>query len=306
MAKHAKHARVDDAELTQPSDTPDASENFDIPAKPEVSVHHKKSRRMRIVLIVVTLVLVALMAALGYFAWMLVNEANDVAYQSATQASQNEKADEGVVNDANTSASALKETPELVELIGKTEEEAIDAIGRGATETSSKEITQETGEGEEKTTEVVGHTVTLALTDETTDARGNTPSVYLTLDADGLITEAGYSASVSSLGYGEVSFVDAVNEQHIVENLVTMAGVAVQKGSIDMPSVDDYRTYADDGTTIAQEQYTFTGTGAGDDGSEYSWSCKLSYDYSSANVSGNLSDTIRQVYLYIDAVEPAE
>ena len=183
-------------------------------------------------------------------------------------------------------------------MIGKTEDEAVALIGRGATETSSSEITEETGEGDEKTTEVVGRNVTLALTDETSDSKGNTPSVYLTLDKDGVITEAGYSASVGSLGYGEVSFVDAVQTEHLVENLVTMAGVPIEEGIVEMPSSDSYRSYADDGKTIAQEVYTFEGTGEAD-GASYAWSCKLSYDYSAANVSGNLADTIRQVYLYV-------
>ena len=106
--------------------------------------------------------------------------------------------------------------------------------------------------------------------------RGNTPSVYLTLDEDGTILEAGYSASVGSLGYGDVSFVDAVTSEHLVENLVDAAGMEIEEGSIEMPAVEDYRTYADDGKTIAQELYTFGGEASGSDGSSYAWSCKLS------------------------------
>lgn len=263
----------------------------------EMPAHHVKSRRMRTALIVVSVALVLLMAALGYFAWMLIGEARDVAYQSTIQSSQSSK-DSASTLDAGSTSSDRKETPELVGLIGKTEDEAVALIGRGATETSSSEITEETGEGDEKTTEVVGRNVTLALTDETSDSKGNTPSVYLTLDKDGVITEAGYSASVGSLGYGEVSFVDAVQTEHLVENLVTMAGVPIEEGIVEMPSSDSYRSYADDGKTIAQEVYTFEGTGEAD-GASYAWSCKLSYDYSAANVSGNLADTIRQVYLYV-------
>lgn len=310
MAKHAKHAR------SGSEDPKAASEGLVVSQGEQAGVgtngvsslprdahatHRKASRRMRVVLIVVSVVLVLLMAALCYFAWMLVSEARDIAYQSATQASQVDKGAEAQATDAGKSASARKEAPQLVGLVGKTQEEAVDVVGRGATETSAKDITEETGEGDEKTTEVVGRSVTLALTDETTDSKGNTPSVYLTLDADGLITEAGYSASVGSLGYGDVSFFDAVTSEHIVENLVGMAGVDVAAGSVEMPAAEDYRTYADDGTTIAQELYTFTGSGAASDGSSYSWSCKLSYDYSAANVSGNLADTIRQVYVYVKA-----
>lgn len=310
MAKHAKHARND---IEEPNPTPEAVDaGQDAPvdaaspcAAPDYrdfhTTHRKASRRMRIVLIVVSVVLVLLMAALCYFAWMLVSEARDVAYQSAAQTAQVDKGASAPTSDAGKSSATRKEALRLVDLIGKTQDEAADMVGRGATETSSKEMTEETGEGDEKTTEVVGRSVTLALTDETTDSKGNTPSVYLVLDADGLITEAGYSASVGSLGYGDVSFVDAVTSEGIVENMVEMAGIGIEAGSVEMPSVDDYRTYADDGKTIAQELYTFTGSGAASDGSSYEWSCKLSYDYSAANVSGNLADTIRQVYVYVKA-----
>lgn len=306
MAKHAKReSDLNEEELNDSMEGADkgvSSEDQGLgfgkkDDREEMPAHHVKSRRMRTALIVVSVALVLLMAALGYFAWMLIGEARDVAYQSTIQSSQNSK-DSASTLDAGSTSADRKETPELVGLIGKTEDEAVALIGRGATETSSSEITEETGEGDEKTTEVVGRNVTLALTDETSDSKGNTPSVYLTLDKEGVITEAGYSASVGSLGYGEVSFVDAVQTEHLVENLVSMAGVPTEEGAVEMPSPESYRSYADDGKTIAQEMYTFEGTGEAD-GASYAWSCKLSYDYSAANVSGNLADTIRQVYLYV-------
>lgn len=306
MAKHAKReSDLNEEELNDSMEGADKGassedQGLDFGKKgdrEEMPAHHVKSRKMRTALIVVSVALVLLMAALGYFAWMLIGEARDVAYQSTIQSSQNSK-DSASTLDAGSTSADRKETPELVGLIGKTEDEAVALIGRGATETSSSEITEETGEGDEKTTEVVGRNVTLALTDETSDSKGNTPSVYLTLDKEGVITEAGYSASVGSLGYGEVSFVDAVQTEHLVENLVSMAGVPTEEGAVEMPSPESYRSYADDGKTIAQEMYTFEGTGEAD-GASYAWSCKLSYDYSAANVSGNLADTIRQVYLYV-------
>ena len=306
MAKHAKReSDLNEEELNDSMEGADkdvSSEDQGLgfgkkDDREEMPAHHVKSRRMRTALIAVSVALVLLMAALGYFAWMLIGEARDVAYQSTIQSSQNSK-DSASTFDAGSTSADRKETPELVGLIGKTEDEAVALIGRGATETSSSEITEETGEGDEKTTEVVGRNVTLALTDETSDSKGNTPSVYLTLDKEGVITEAGYSASVGSLGYGEVSFVDAVQTEHLVENLVSMAGVPTEEGAVEMPSPESYRSYADDGKTIAQEMYTFEGTGEAD-GASYAWSCKLSYDYSAANVSGNLADTIRQVYLYV-------
>ena len=37
------------------------------------------------------------------------------------------------------------------------------------------------------------------------------------------------------------------------------------------------------------------------DGAPHEWSAVLSYDYSTANTSGNLADTIRIIYVYINA-----
>lgn len=37
------------------------------------------------------------------------------------------------------------------------------------------------------------------------------------------------------------------------------------------------------------------------DGTPHEWSAVLSYDYSTANTSGNMADTIRIIYVYINA-----
>ena len=316
MAKHAKHAAdptethvADDAAFS-PSFDGDGNSvgSGDAPAydvagnnAPEafsgISVHQRKSRRTRIVLIVASAVLVALLAALAYFAVQLFNEARDVATQSV--AKSDAEADDSVASDARGDASSRLAAPDLVGLLGRTQDEAVASLGRGATVASSSDITEETGEGEEKKEEVVGKSVTVTLADEASDARGNTPTVYLTLDKDGAISEAGYSASVGALGYGDVSFSAAVQQEHLVERLLTEVGIPTQDGAVELPAAEQYRTYADDGTTISQEQYTFSGQGAAADGSVHAWTCRLNYDYSAANVSNNLADTLRLVYVYV-------
>ncbi|MDO4591154.1 MAG: histone-lysine N-methyltransferase [Slackia sp.] len=301
MAKHARHARV------AADDDVSAGGSFDAPAQGRASVshgeaasqHYEKSRRQRTVLIGISIVLSVLVIVAGYCIVQLVFASGSTTRAVEAAAAHREESNATALADAGKGTVAHKETPRLASLIGKTESEAIALVGRGAIETSSKDIVEEHGEGDEKTSETVGRSVALALTEELADSKGNAAMVYLTLDGQGMVTEAGYSASVGSLGYGDVSFADAVTSEHIVENLVSMAGIAVDGASIEMPAVDAYRTYADDGVTIAQEMYTFEGSGASEDGMSYAWSCKLSYDYSAANVSGNLADTVRQVYLYI-------
>ena len=305
MAKHAKHARVqaDEAELSdskQGAVEYDVTDNDTPQATSGMSLHQKKSKRTRVALIVVSVVLVVLIAVLAYFAFLLYQEASDVASQASNSTATTLK-DAAEASDAKKQGSRLT-APNLVALLGLSQDEAITKVGRGATVSNSTDITQETGEGDSKTTEVVGKTVTVALTEQQADSKGNTPSVYLTLDKDGKITQAGYSAPMSTLGYGDVSFSDAVQEKHVVETLLGDAGLTVEKGSVVLPASDEYRTYADDGKTISQEQYTFQGTAtAASDGAEHAWQCRLNYDYSAANVSNNLADTLRLFYVYVNA-----
>lgn len=314
MAKHAKHAReseiveVEVSQIAEEAAALDSSSDDDMATGhspdfvniPPAAQHKRKSRRMRIVLIAVSAVLVALLAALAYFAFMLVNEASDVAYETA---SRSVPKDEPATPTDSKKADVQKhgDIPDLTGMLGLTVDEAIDQVGRGATITSEKDIEETTGEDEDEETKVVGKNVTVALADETTDKKGNTPSVYLKCNEEGIIVQVGYSASVSSLNYDEVSFADIVQTEHIVENLLNDAGVSAQVGSVELPAADDYRVMADDGTTIAEESYTFTGEGQAGDGATHTWSCHLIYDYLAANVSGNLADTIKLVYLYIDA-----
>lgn len=148
MAKHGKHARIQeaDAELVdgasvQAAPEYDALENNAPEATKGISAHQKKSKRMRTVLIVVSAVLVVLIAALGYFAFMLYQEASDVASQASSSTAATLK-DTAEATDAKKQGSRLT-APNLVALLGSTEDEAISKVGRGATVASSSDITEE-------------------------------------------------------------------------------------------------------------------------------------------------------------------
>ena len=316
MAKHAKHAKKSsDAKESSKASAAAVSEDggcqqelsSDTQAtgnspdfvSPSVEFHRLKSRRMRVVLIIVSVILALLIVALAYFAFTLIREASDVASQSTTNSDSRTEvtaSDAGVVN-----SDSHGDVPDLVSLLGLTVDEAIEEVGRGATITAEQDITEDTDDGEDSENQVVGRSVTVALADETTDSSGNTPSLYFETNEDDIIVSVGYSTPVSSLNYGDVSFDAIVQENYIVENLLTDAGIPVDAGTVELPSTDDYRTYDDDGQTIVRESYTFSGTDADADGSEYDWTCRLTYDYSTANVSGDLDDTIKLIQLYIYA-----
>lgn len=196
---------------------------------------------------------------------------------------------------SDVAAASAKKTDvvNLTGLLGLSQDEAASKVGHGASVTSTREVDKE---GSDVKTEV-----TLALTDEPADTRSGTPSVFLSLNADGAVVRAGYSAATSALGYGSSSFADAVQSEHIIENALREAGLSVDDGAATLPeSAEDYSTYDTDGTTLMKETCSFSGTGAVD-GAEHSWDAVLLYDYVAANTSGNLNDTIRVLYIYVNA-----
>ena len=187
--------------------------------------------------------------------------------------------------------------PDLTGLLGKTQDEAIAAIGGGALVTANREVNDEGS--------AIKTNLNVALTEEAADSKTGTPTVYLGLDKDGKVIQVGYSASASALGFGSLSFADAVNNEHVVEKTLARVGVNVPEGSAKLPeNKSEYSTYASDGTTVVRERCSFEGS-AEVAGTDCTWSAVLSYDYTTQVVTGNLNDTVRIIYVYItENVEP--
>ena len=296
---------ADPVESLEPRDEPVFGDEIPVPAPDPVHVrgkhgrvaavveehpHLKKSRRVRKVLVVIVVLLIALICALGYYAWQLANESSRAMVQQ-TQAQQ-QSTDVGNLSQDNSgkdaaSATAKKtEVPNLASVLGMTQDQAVEQLKHGATVTSSKDVKK---------------SVTIALTTEPADTRSGTPSVYLGLNEDGKIIQAGYSAATASLGYGSLSFADAVKNEHVVEKTLRDAGVPVVDGAATLPTDKTaYSTYATDGTTLVKENCSFSGQ-VDINGASHDWSSVLLYDYSTANASGNLADTIRIIYIYVNA-----
>lgn len=259
-------------------------------AKKGQSERVRKSTRMRKVLIVVVILLVLLIAALGVFVFQLVTTAQDTAVQQ-TNVTDTDSIDAESTEKTTQSSTKLTTVPELVSLLGATQEEAIAQIGHGAEVTRSLPVNEEDNP--------VKTDVQIALTEEPSDSRTGTPTVYLSLDEAGTILQIGYSAATSSLGYGTLSFSDAVQNENVVEETLEDAGLTVSYGSAKLPEDKaEYQTYDSDGTTLVKEYCAFNGTGSAN-GNEYQWESILSYDYSMANATDNLNDTIRTIYIYI-------
>ena len=292
--KHARHARVDsDFDYDDPCELPveaDHAARFE-----EVPEHLRKSQRMRRVLIGVIIVLIVLLAAGAFFTWQLVQTAQTAAVQQAQSAGQGVAGAHGEqgVKDASTATARTTTVPHLVSLLGKTQQEAIDALAHGAQVSSVREVSEEGNP--------VKSEARIVLTEEASDTLSGAPTVYAGMAEDGRIVQVGYSAPTSALGFGSLSFADAVKNEHIIEKTLAEAGVKIEEGSVSLPEDKmAYSTYASDGITLTREYASFAGD-AVIDGVSHAWSAVLSYDYATANATGNLANTVRTVFVYVNA-----
>lgn len=268
-------------------------------AKPPQPEYMRKSRRMRKILLVIIIILVALIIAGCILGYQLFQTANTAATQQSQSqdVSSSTFTDEGAATkDASTTTVKTTTVPDLVSLLGLNVDQAIEVIQHGAQVTSSVEVNEE---GNPIRTEV-----RLGLTAEPSDTRSGTPTVYLSLDDNGAIIQSGYSVGTSALGYGSLSFSDAITNEHLIEKTLDEAGLKVDTGSVVLPEDKMvYSSYASDGTTLTRENCSFEGSGTTAGGAVLPWTAILSYDYTTANATGNLADTIRAVYIYVAAYD---
>ena len=263
----------------------------------ELSPRMKKSQRTRRILIVLLVILLLVVAAVGFF-WYRTwtgshQEAAQQTQEQAAAPNQREGIADAPARDAAESTAKQADVPNLAAIIGKTQDEALADIGRGALITANSEVNEDDNP--------IKTNLNVALTEEPADSKTGTPTVYLGLDEEGIVRQAGYSASASALGFGSLSFADAVNNEHVVEKTLAKIGVPVEEGVAVLPAnKDEYSTYASDGNTVIRERCSFEGdTAVGE--TPCNWSSVLSYDYTTQVVTGNLNDTVRIIYAYITA-----
>lgn len=259
-------------------------------AKKAQSAFIQRSSKMRKLYVVIIILLVVAVVAIGFLAANIIWTADNSATQQ-TQTTSTDLTQVGEGDDTKDSDTPKTTVPNLVELLGKSRKQAIEMIGHGAEVVSSRKVKEEDSD--------IRREVRIELTDEPADSRSGAPTVYLSLNKAGKVVHAGYSVAISSLGYGSASFGDTVESEHIVENTLGEAGLNVELGSAVLPEdVTEYSKYSSDGSTVTKEYYSFSGKGTAN-GKKYDWEAILSYDYTVANASENLNDTLRTIFVYV-------
>lgn len=266
-------------------------------AAPDASMSPRmqKARRTRRAMIVVVVLLVIAIGVVGFFMFRTFSSSQEEAAHQAQEQVEAPKDEQGIADattdDAGDTQAKLTDVPNLTSVLGMTTDEAIDAIGHGAMVSASREVDEEGNP--------VKTNLNVSLNDEPYDSKTGVPTVYLGLDRDGKVVQVGYSASAAALGFGSLSFADAVNSEHVIEKTLAKIGVNVPEGSAVLPADrNEYSTYASDGTTVTRERCSFEGD-VDVNGAPCAWSAVLSYDYTTQVVTGNLSDTVRVIYVYV-------
>jgi len=260
----------------------------------DLSPRMQKARKTRRTLVLLVILVILIIVAVGVYSGRLfMNTQEEAAHQAQEQAEAPKEQDIGdkLSDDAAGTAVKLTEVPKLTSLLGMTSDDAVKAIGHGAVVTANREVKEE------------GNPITanlnVALTEEPVDSKTGSPTVYLGLDKDGKVIQVGYSASAAALGFGSLSFADAVSNDHVVEKTLDKIGVSVPQGSAVLPADKSaYSTYGSDGTTVTRERCSFEGD-VDVNGIPCAWSAVLSYDYTTQVVTGDLSDTVRIIYVYV-------
>ncbi len=259
----------------------------------ELSPRMKQSRKTRRVLIVVIILLLIAGGVLGFIMYRTYSSSQEeAAHQKQEQVeAPKESLASQPADDATDAPAKLTDVPELASLLGMTSDEAVNKLGHGAMVTANRPVNEEGNP--------IKTSLNVALNEEPWDSKTGVPTVYLGLDQDGKIIQVGYSASASALGFGSLSFSDAVNSEHVIEKTLGRIGVNVPEGSAVLPDdKSEYSTYGSDGSTVTRERCSFEGD-IDVNGTPCVWSAVLSYDYTTQVVTGDLSDTVRVIYVYL-------
>ncbi len=156
-------------------------------------------------------------------------------------------------------AASDKETPDkvlyipnIVNLLGKTIDEAVNSIGQDAFVVSSTKISDyETG---------ASNQTIINLNNEQANIKSGTPNIVADTNRSGRIVKISFSCNIRLLGYGNYSFVDLVDNLHLIERSYNEAGLYLEDGSVSVPANRSaYSTYDSDGTTLISENCDFNG-----------------------------------------------
>ncbi|MDO4841375.1 MAG: hypothetical protein Q3982_01705 [Phoenicibacter congonensis] len=277
---------ADDAEAEAPAKAAPARHAKHASEVPEYEIVAEKTRKKLGIAIVTLLVLIVIIVAcLVFFFLTSSNVSVEQQHSDSTEVSQISE------NSSSSTSEKTATVPSLAALIGTKVDDAATSLGHGAT------VSSDTKKDDED--DPVKRVVKYSLANDAGSSSSGTPTVTVNADSDDEITSVTYQTSTKSLGYGTISFQDAVQNEKIIQAIMKEAGLTISDSDVVLPADKaDYTTYSDDGKRITKEEKEFSGT-ADYSGKTLSWSTRLQYDYTVALATDNLADTLRNATITI-------
>ena len=190
-----------------------------------MSPRMQQSRRKRRTLALFVILIVLVIIAVGVYTFRTFSNSQQEAAHQAQEQLETPKNDIGneLSDGAGAASARLTDVPNLSAVLGMTLDEAVSSIGHGAMALPAREVNEEGNP--------IKSSVNVSLNDEPVDSKTGAPMVYLGLNQDGRVIQVGYSASAAALGFGSLSFADAVNQEHVIEKTFDKIGVKVPEGA---------------------------------------------------------------------------
>lgn len=288
--------KFEDESAVESEDAPeDAPVPAPAPAKKakhaqEVPEYEKNAKTLRRNLTIAIVALVILLIILAILVYMFLMNAQNVSVQQTQNAETEVTQIEGNESHETQDSQKSATVPTLAAALGGKYDDAVTTIGHGA-QVASDESKEDDDIGDDG----IKRTVKLTLANDAGDSKSGNPTVTLTMDKEDVVKTVSYTASTKVLGYGSMSFQDAILNDKIITRVMSEAGVTIDDSQITLPeNQSEYATYTSDGKRVSKEEREFSG-----EASNCKWSAKLLYDYALSITTDNLQDTVRTISISI-------
>jgi hypothetical protein len=287
------------------SDYQDDQENVPLPYEPSADNPEiaKKSKRLKITLILVLLILLVVIGGLCFWGYTLLFK-SDGGGTSLVSGPDNNSLK---IKDATDEATSLNlSLPKLTVLFGLTTDEALARLGSSYQLVSTSQAAATSSD--ETNVAVVDANAAAQIIEidykvTTTKATiTNAPKIYLSLNASGKVVGCYVTSALNVLGYSPSTFSSLVATGDILNNTLSAIGITPSNFTYTVPSAETYTTYSKDAggnstNVIAKESASFDGITADQSVAPKTWSVTLEYDYTLYNITNDSSKLSRMLYI---------
>ena len=244
----------------------------------------KKSRRAKVILIIINALLFCACVGLAYFGYMMVSEnLSSLSRPLDMSGIRSESIFYGCeISDKPAFVSTV--IPNLTSLFGFDTEQALAYLGESYAITKIDTVSDVDNPDVKQLVVLAYQPDNLAAVSIQLIAL---PHVYLSLDSDEKVIQIYYQSSLEALGYPSSSFATLTATQNTVYDALEIAGVTPAADYVyPQLTADDYTIFIDPEAAekrIKKEEYTFEGQVSINE-TLRTWQLRLSYDYGSLGI----------------------